>query len=291
MQISRLSAFRTACMAICCLALFILLQLNAGCGGDEEAAVGDTPHEPVTTVESSAAATGPASNASANIEGEIVKTMDSGGYTYILVQTSEEAVWAAGPIAEVKVGEKVVLPAGMQMRDFQSKTLNRTFDILYFVSSFGAQDAVNVDPHKEITRPDGGADVQPGQGGSGSGNTGAPISGTKTVLDRQAVGDIERAPGGHTVAEIYARKTDLAGQTVKVRGVVVKFSPAIMGTNWVHLQDGTGATGTSDLTVTTNATVRVGDLITIQGVLAVDKDFGAGYFYKVIVQKAELITD
>ena len=71
----------------------------------------------------------------------------------------------------------------------------------------------------------------------------------------------------------------------------MKFTPAIMGTNWLHLQDGTGDEGSHDLTVTTAASAKVGDLIMIRGVLAVDKDFGAGYRYQVIVEGAELITE
>ena len=291
MQVTCLYVFRTSIRVICCLALFGLFMFSAGCSQNNESAGKDAQHAATATEQSSGGAAGSSPNAPALIEGEVVETMDSGGYTYVLVQTSEQKVWAAAPPTKVKVGEKVALPTGMQMKDFHSKTLDRTFESIYFVPALGVQAAGQDSPHKDITRPDGGDDVQASQGEAESGDSGGSISGTKTVLDQQKVGDIERAPGGQTVAEIYAQKADLAGQTVKVRGVVVKFSPAIMGTNWVHLQDGTGAEGTSDLTVTTNATVKVGDTITIQGVLAVDKDFGAGYRYTVIVQEAELITN
>jgi hypothetical protein len=291
-QATYISVFRTASRAMGCLAIFTLLQFNIGCGGNKESSGEDTQHETAATEVSPGGFAGSAINAPAVIEGKVVETMDSGGYTYVLVQTSGEKVWAAAPPTEIKVGEKVALPTGMQMKNFYSKTLDRTFETIYFVTVLGVQGASQDSPHKVITRPDGGEDIKSSQGGSGVGDAGGSISGTRTVLEQQAVGDIQRAPGGgQTVAEIYARKTDLAGQTVKVRGVVVKFSPAIMGTNWVHLQDGTGTKGTSDLTVTTNATVKVGDLITIQGVLAVNKDFGAGYRYEVIVQGAELITE
>ena len=55
------------------------------------------------------------------------------------------------------------------------------------------------------------------------------------------------------------------GQTVKVRGQVVKFTPNIMGTNWVHIQDGTGSGETADLTVTTSAIVAAGDIVVVEG--------------------------
>ena len=70
----------------------------------------------------------------------------------------------------------------------------------------------------------------------------------------------------------------------------MKYSAGIMGRNWIHLQDGTGdaAAGTNDLTVTSSATTAVGDTILVQGSVAVDKDFGAGYRYAVIVEDASV---
>jgi len=72
---------------------------------------------------------------------------------------------------------------------------------------------------------------------------------------------------------------------------VVKFSPEIMGKNWIHLQDGTGVSGANDLTVTTSATAQTGDTVTISGVLVTDKDFGYGYSYDVIVEDAEVVVE
>ena len=70
----------------------------------------------------------------------------------------------------------------------------------------------------------------------------------------------------------------------------MKYSAGIMGRNWIHLQDGTGdaATGTHDITVTSSDTTAVGDIILVEGTVAVDKDFGAGYRYAVIVEEASV---
>ena len=76
-----------------------------------------------------------------------------------------------------------------------------------------------------------------------------------------------------------------------MRGKVVKFTPEIMGKNWIHLQDGTGAAGTSDLTVTTSASAKTGDTVTVKGILVVDKDFGYGYAYDVIIEDAEVTVE
>lgn len=90
----------------------------------------------------------------------------------------------------------------------------------------------------------------------------------------------------YKVEEIYAKKDNLKGKKVTVRGEVVKFNERIMGKNWLHIRDGSGKQGTNDLTATTNDTAKVGDKVTVTGVLSVDKDFGGGYKYQIILEEA-----
>lgn len=96
--------------------------------------------------------------------------------------------------------------------------------------------------------------------------------------------------GGLSIAETWAKRASLSGKTVTVRGTVVKVNNSIMGFNWFHLQDGSGKAGdgTNDLTVTTDAVVKVGDVVTVSGTLATKKDFGAGYSYEAILEKATI---
>jgi hypothetical protein len=96
------------------------------------------------------------------------------------------------------------------------------------------------------------------------------------------------APNGYTVAELYAKAASLNKQKVTVRGEVVKVNPNIMGRNWIHIQDGTGdpAKNTYDLVVTSADSAKVGDIISIEGTLATDKNFGFGYKYDVIIEDA-----
>ena len=88
---------------------------------------------------------------------------------------------------------------------------------------------------------------------------------------------IAKAEGGKTIAEIFAEKEALGGKTVTVRGKVVKFNPGIMGTNWLHVQDGTGAAGTNDLTVTTDAEVQIGNTVLVTGALTLNKEIGRAH--------------
>ena len=161
---------------------------------------------------------------------------------------------------------------GMAMPEFTSKTLDRTFDVIYFVGSIGRR------------RPD--ARGRSATTTAHAAEAGHATSGTQTVLDKAAVGDVAKAAGGYTVDEIFAKSASLGGQNVKVAGQVVKFTPNIMGTNWVHIQDGTGAGETADLTVTTSAVVATGDMVVVEGPLSVNKDFGAGYKYAAIIENA-----
>ena len=120
-------------------------------------------------------------------------------------------------------------------------------------------------------------------------------SGAPSVPAGVAPGSVVKAEGdaGRTVAEVYAQAAALNGKPVAVRGMVVKLSVGIMGRNWVHLQDGTGTAANSDhdLTLTTDATPAVGDRVLATGTLAADRDFGAGYKYKAIVEEAKVTVE
>jgi hypothetical protein len=125
----------------------------------------------------------------------------------------------------------------------------------------------------------------------------APPSGAPALLRSRdgaappAVEPVSPPPGGMAIADVWARRAELGDREVTVRGQVVKVNTQIMGRNWVHLQDGSGseADGTHDLTITTDAQVAAGDTVTFTGVLAVDKDFGAGYVYAAILENGRIV--
>jgi hypothetical protein len=113
-----------------------------------------------------------------------------------------------------------------------------------------------------------------------------PDESTEAKVD---VSSIAKAEGGKTIAELYAEKDQLAGKTVTVRGKVVKANAHIMGKSWVHIRDGSGDEKTNDLTVTTTGDApTVGSTVLVTGTLAVNKDYGMGYQYPVIVEDATL---
>ncbi len=210
----------------------------------------------------------------ATATGTVVETMNAANYTYVRVDTGSEEIWAAATRFDVAVGDVVVVPLEMPMQDFHSDSLDRTFDVVYFTSQILREgDAVSP------AMPPGHPPV-----------TGAMASSPDSTLPAEPV---EPADGGVTVARAWTESADLKGSEITVRGRVVKFNGGILGTNWIHLQDGSGsaADGTHDLTVTTLGTASVGDVVTATGTLVTDQDFGAGYTYPVLLKDAELVAD
>ena len=113
-----------------------------------------------------------------------------------------------------------------------------------------------------------------------------PVAGPGEEVD---LSGIAKAEGGKTVAEVFAEKDALGGKPVTVRGKVVKVNVGIMGKNWLHVRDGSGAEGTNDLTVTTAAELpALGTTVVVTGPVTLNKDFGMGYTYDVIVEDAEV---
>jgi hypothetical protein len=212
--------------------------------------------------------------------GVVAETMNSGGYTYLRLEEGGRSVWAAALEFPAKTGERLTVPLESPMADFTSRTLNRTFPVIYFVS--------RVTRDGETLSPSAGSEA-PGMAAShGASPGGAPEGGAAAIQ----VEPIAPPTGGLSIADVWAKRQALGGTRVSVRGKVVKVNNGILGRNWLHLQDGSGAgsAGTHDLTVTTDATVQVGDVVTATGTLVLDKDFGAGYAYEVLLEGATVLV-
>jgi hypothetical protein len=197
--------------------------------------------------------------------------MNAANYTYVCVDTGSEKIWAAAPEFQVKVGDHVVVPDGMAMRNYHSKTLKRDFPLVYFVGSV-------------LNETSGG----PAKGAAMSaGHAPAGAAPTPPEID---VSGVKKADGGVTVGELYAQKASLSGKEVTLRAKVVKLNVQIMGKNWLHVRDGSGEAGarTNDLTVTTGDTAAVGDTVLVRGKLVLNKDFGSGYKYDAIIEDAKV---
>ena len=101
---------------------------------------------------------------------------------------------------------------------------------------------------------------------------------------------VEPCEGCITISNLIENKQSFSGKVIKVKGRVTKFNPEIMGKNWVHVQDGSEFNGGFDLTITTNERVSVGDTLTFEGKIALDKDFGYGYFYSILMEEGKPVN-
>lgn len=179
-------------------------------------------------------------------------------YTYVRVKENDESFWIAIPKTPVEIGATYYYKGGLMKKNFPSKEFNRVFETIYLVSGISKQ-------------PVGSAVDQ-------------ALAQTQSTGAVEPPKDIKPAAGAVKIADIIGNLKKYEGKTVKVTGKCVKMNPMIMGRNWVHLQD--GSANNFDLTITTTESVALGDVVTLEGVIALNKDFGAGYKYNVIMEGA-----
>ena len=197
---------------------------------------------------------------------EVEEVLQTSSYTYLFGKVNGESLWLATLKLDASAGDTFYYEGGLEMIDFNSKELDRIFESVIFLQGVYTSEA----------NLHGGANI------SGSPQiTNSAASAINSV--------IEPVEGGVTIAELMANKSEYGGKEVKLKGTVVKYNAGIMGKNWIHIQDGTANGTENDLTVTTEMSAKVGDIITIEGVITLDKDFGAGYFYKIIVEEGKIM--
>jgi hypothetical protein len=198
----------------------------------------------------------------------IEEITDAGAYSYLLVREQGVDYWIAVAREDFEEGEKLYFSNFMEMREFTSKELNKTFDQILFV------DAVSREPGESLKQNKVNSRVSPHR---------------RTTMDKLLDSiKIAAAPGGISIEELYGNAEKYRDKKVIVRGQVIKINSDIMDRNWVHIMDGTRG-DRSDLTFTTNAEFKVGDTVTVQGTVAVDKDFGGGYVYPLILEETDRV--
>ncbi len=209
--------------------------------------------------------------------GKVAETMNSGGYTYILLQTKTKMFWVAIAETKIDVGQEVVLAPGMEMIDFHSKSLNRDFDSIIFSEGL-------------ITQGGSVAGQGSAHGSAGAQEKTLGSKGAKPAAKENIKIEKATEENSYTVAELFEKRTELDNKDIVLKGEVVKVTAQIMGKNWVHIQDGTGSAqdGNNDMVVTTMDLPSVGDIVTVKGVLFSDKDFGSGYKYNAIVEHGQV---
>lgn len=189
-------------------------------------------------------------------EGKVVDVLNGGGYTYMQIDDTKKKYWVAVEGTNVEKGTDVRFTEELKAKNFESKTLGRTFDEIVFASNLQYRTTV-------------------------------PEKGNLELISEQVKESPYKQKDTISVKEAWEKRVSLKDQTISIRGKVVKASPNIISRNWIHIQDGTGEGSEVGRVVFTSSELpKVGDIVTAKGVVRVDKDFGSGYSYKIIVENA-----
>ncbi|SFV71317.1 NrfJ [hydrothermal vent metagenome] len=211
--------------------------------------------------------------------GKILEIKPAMGYKYLKIDENGKTLWVAIANAPVKIGEKIGYDKKTLMKDFKSQSLNQKFEEIYFASEvYLAEEKKNFKSLKSML------DLSPSKkdphAGMGRGMTAEPEEiPSKPFIKKDA----------YSIEEIHMWRKDLKDQNIRIEATVFKVSHGIMKRDWVHLGDGSGNEKklTDDLVFTTASTgLKKGDKVIARGKVVVDKDFGYGYFYKVIIEEA-----
>lgn len=197
--------------------------------------------------------------------GTVAETLESGGYVYMKL---EDGQWIAANTFAVNKGDKVKYSGAMEMNEFHSKSLDRTFESILFVSEAGlvSDDSAVKTPAKlpgnanKVKKP--------------------------AAVQAPAAGEIKPLAEGKTIADIFVESDQLKEKMVSLNAKVIKINRSIMGRNWITLQDGTGPKPETKLVATSQEVVSPGDIVIVKGTVKTDVDLGRGYFYKVMLEEA-----
>lgn len=202
----------------------------------------------------------------------VIEIQQVSSYTYLLVSENKSEKWVAAPRIETEKGAVLYYKGGTEMPNFTSKELNKTFASVLFLERITANKSdlmVKAQQYSGSTMHQGNPKVE--------------------IQKRTKV--IAAPLDGISLAFLLENKNQYQGKTIKLKGEVISFRSKILGKNWIHIQDGTEYLGVFDLTITSDEQFEIGDIVIVQGIVAVNKDFGYGYFYDVIVENAKLISD
>lgn len=188
-----------------------------------------------------------------------------GTYAYLNVTEGNDSYWMAIPNMDVKEGGTYFYDGGMVMKDFKSEQLNRVFDEIIFVEGIRTSEEVASPTQNE-----------------------GHLHNTAEAAVEEVV-KIEKAENGISLDELLSNKKSYEGKEVILKGKVVKVNNGIMNKNWVHIADGTQFEDKKSITVTTQEIIEVGDIVTFKGKITLEKDFGYGYVYDILLEEGELI--
>lgn len=196
------------------------------------------------------------------------EVLQASKYVYLNVSEGESKFWIAARKQEIKKGETYFYRGGLLKTNFESKEYNKVFDTIYLISKLVSQDHSQ---HTDILNT--------------SVKKSNPIAQKEDIPTH--TDKIVEHKGSIKIAELVKDPKKYEGHTIQLSGTCVKANPNIMDRNWIHLQD--GSKDDFDLVITSNTFVPEGSNITIRAIVVLNKDFGAGYTYDLILENGTLV--
>ena len=215
----------------------------------------------------------------------VQEVLQASEYTYLHSKENGNEVWLAVPSMQAKAGDTYYYEGGIEMKKFESKELSKVFESIILLEKLNTEpkSSAVVATEKQYTNTP--AEDHATATKDESSATSENYKRKATAPEKKEI-KIKAADGGMTIAKLFSGKDGLSGKTVKIKGQVVKYTPAVMNKNWIHIQDGTDLNGKFDLAVTSTNEVKVGDIVTFEGKISLNKDLGYGYFFDVIMEDA-----
>lgn len=199
---------------------------------------------------------------------KVNEVLETSKYLYLNVTENEEKFWIATRIMDVVVGETYYYKGGLLKTNYESKDFNRVFEKIYLISSnlVAANHATttgkdNLSKNKQTIKP-----------------TPVPVKATTKKIE---------VKGSMKISELVANSAKYEGKTIQISGICVKSNPNIMNKNWMHLKD--GSQDDFDLVITSDTFIPEGTIVTMTATVTLNKDFGAGYKYDLILENGVVI--
>ena len=188
-------------------------------------------------------------------------------YVYLNVNESSDNYWVAVRSMDVKIGETYYFKDGLLKTNYESKEHQKVFERVYLVSNLVA--AKNHGNQTSITQ-----------------NTEVKNN-TKQDIEMHTE-NVKHQEGITKISELVANPKSFEGKIIKISGTCTKVNPNIMNRNWIHVKD--GSQDDYDLVITSDTFIPEGKSFTMKAKVVLNKDFGAGYIYDLILEQGELVN-
>ena len=192
---------------------------------------------------------------------------ESSNYLYLQVEEGSKTYWIATGPGSVKPGNRYFFNEAVVKRDFTSEKLDRKFDSIYLVTQLLPESRKQELKRMRFNPHDRQADVDS----------------VESMKEGPGTLQVQRV----TLKEIFNNPKQFENQVVEVSGICTKINEGIMERNWIHLKP--EAAETKEIVATSDSSVGVGETVTLRAMVRLDKDFGAGYVYPILLEDATII--